>query len=100
MTKPGTRVIAIRNGEAGVIYYYGEGVYTGDFPKEDSLFPEIPNPRIDLDSGKVVWGCECWWGPAEYLRSKYPEPAFTWELVDIDADRAAHAAAKAARSSE
>ncbi len=20
------------------------------------------NPRIRLDNGTVVWGCECWWG--------------------------------------
>jgi hypothetical protein len=19
------------------------------------------NPRLDLDGGRVVWGCECWW---------------------------------------
>jgi len=19
------------------------------------------NPKIVLDSGKVVWGCQCWW---------------------------------------
>lgn len=21
------------------------------------------NPKIKLDTGEVVWGCECWWGP-------------------------------------
>lgn len=21
------------------------------------------NPKIILDDGEVVWGCECWWGP-------------------------------------
>ena len=20
------------------------------------------NPRLKLDNGEVVWGCECWWG--------------------------------------
>lgn len=23
------------------------------------------NPKIVLDNGDVVWGCECWWGPEE-----------------------------------
>lgn len=23
------------------------------------------NPCIELDDGGVVWGCECWWAPAE-----------------------------------
>jgi len=23
------------------------------------------NPKIRLDSGGVVWGCECWWGEAD-----------------------------------
>lgn len=23
------------------------------------------NPRIRLDSGEIVWGCQCWWGPEE-----------------------------------
>lgn len=41
------------------------------------------NPRLDLDGGGVVWGCECWWMPeAEFdgfLRGRrvemVPEPA-------------------------
>lgn len=23
------------------------------------------NPQIRLDSGAIVWGCECWWGEAD-----------------------------------
>ena len=23
----------------------------------------IEDPKIILDDGEVVWGCECWWGP-------------------------------------
>lgn len=23
------------------------------------------NPRIRLDDGSVIWGAECWWGPAK-----------------------------------
>jgi hypothetical protein len=49
------------------IRLFGFGVYDGDFiPAEDVRFlgmgVPFENPRITLDSGDVVWGCECWWG--------------------------------------
>lgn len=28
------------------------------------------NPKILLDSGEVVWGCECWWGPEEEVKAE------------------------------
>jgi hypothetical protein len=27
------------------------------------------NPRLDLDGGRVVWGCECWWMSTERFES-------------------------------
>lgn len=27
------------------------------------------NPRLDLDGGGTVWGCECWWMPEEEFDS-------------------------------
>jgi len=27
------------------------------------------NPRLDLDDGSVVWGCECWWMPEAEFES-------------------------------
>lgn len=41
------------------------------------------NPRLDLDGGGTVWGCECWWMPEaefdKFLGSRtvveVPEPA-------------------------
>jgi hypothetical protein len=27
------------------------------------------NPKSLLDSGKVVWGCECWWGPEDQVKA-------------------------------
>jgi hypothetical protein len=31
----------------------------------DELLHEMSlNPKIVLDAGGVVWGCECWWGEA------------------------------------
>lgn len=28
------------------------------------------NPKIVLDSGEVVWGCECWWGPEDEIKEE------------------------------
>ncbi|TXS58823.1 hypothetical protein [Streptomyces sp. sk2.1] len=41
------------------------------------------NPRLDLDGGGTVWGCECWWMPEAEFDKRYskhsvvvvPEPA-------------------------
>lgn len=28
------------------------------------------NPRIRLDDGRIVWGCECWWGAVEIVEKR------------------------------
>ena len=77
-------MLAIRDGEDGKLFVYGEGTYVGDArPVDgtqtivgvvDDTFPDDwKNPRIELDSGDVVWGCQCWWGPVEQLRKRYGE---------------------------
>ena len=71
MQKTGERVGAILGSkEDGSIDFFGYGVYEGDFvPTEAVGFMadiarevEHTNPRIRLDDGQVVYGCECWWG--------------------------------------
>lgn len=82
--------------------FLGYGVYEGDFDcaimrktlavsareigememaeqLESGEFPYM-NPRILLDSGERVWGCECWWGPRKAFEDngyakKYGLPA-------------------------
>lgn len=67
----GTRVAAVAHSDNESIHLFGFGTYDGDhIPPEDVFFmgaPRFPhpNPKITLDGGKVVWGCECWWGPEE-----------------------------------
>jgi len=70
----GIRVGAILSADAESVRLLGYGTYLGDFvPEDDDVgifgvsFKELgrKNPRILLDSGDVVWGCECWWGPEE-----------------------------------
>jgi len=78
-------VIAISSAKEGVVKHFGHGVYAGDFKLPDDAggfnFGQ-ENPRIDLDDGKTVWGCECWWGDEEKTQERYSD--WTWELVDIE----------------
>lgn len=94
MHKPGMRVAALMdsNPKTKKIRMFGYGEYVGDeVPGSDSVgFASllhnsgIKNPKIVLDNGQVVWGCECWWGPADGFEKKYPTPLWTIEMVDID----------------
>lgn len=88
--KPGTRVGAILDADEEKVRFLGYGVYQGDYVPEDpaiTLFQvsmkrlQIKNPRILLDSGKEVWGCECWWGPEDRIRQSIGDRAV--EIVDI-----------------
>lgn len=89
-TEIGSKVIALLEASKGIVRSFGEGTYAGDFP----LPPEAggfnlgqENPRIDLDNGKTVWGCECWWGPSDKVKARFPSD-WKWETVDIDEHRA------------
>ncbi len=56
----GDRVGAILSSNSEVVNFLGYGKYDGDI---DHPYLGFPNPRITLDNGDTVWGCECWWGP-------------------------------------
>jgi hypothetical protein len=58
-TKVGDRVFAIRNADDQTVYMFGRGVYQGRQPC--ARMDGYDNPKILLDDGNVVWGCECWW---------------------------------------
>lgn len=70
--------MAIRNADETHAYIFGVGKYEGDeVPPADTggfgrLLHEsgIPNPKLVLDNGDVVWGCECWWGPEDASRDR------------------------------
>lgn len=66
----GQRVGAIVSKKESTIEMFGYGVYLGDkIPESDNVkmfgvsLKELghKNPCIQLDSGKKVYGCECWW---------------------------------------
>lgn len=78
MAQIGTRVGAILSADDKNVYLLGYGVYEADeIPSTDAVGmgemlreAKIPNPKIKLDNGKVVWGCECWWGPEEKVKAQ------------------------------
>ena len=97
MVPVGSRVGAIidANPETKVVRLCGYGVYEGNETPPDNaggvaLFAKLfgmGNPKIKLDNGKIVWGCECWWASEEKIKAeieKYKEAGFTIEEVDID----------------
>lgn len=86
--KEGARVGAIHcSNKDGTIQFFGYGVYEGDQTPDDnvlifgSTFKELKetvggdfattykNPRIKLDSGAYVFGCECWWASEEKVQA-------------------------------
>lgn len=102
MYKPGCRVGVIFGSDEKVVEFLGYGVYEGDFVPENAVgaiaemakrYTGHGNPRIRLDNGKVVWGCECWWGSEEAVNKKIEQmKAGGYEIkeVDIDEIRAAY----------
>ena len=79
------RVIAIQSTEDGVVYSYGEGEMIKnqipDIPPFNTL--KIENPCIKLDSGKYIWGFQCWWGEKEKVITKFGN---NHVIVDIEED--------------
>lgn len=71
----GDRVGAILSADAEEVHFLGYGIYAGEeVPPEGPGFLGMlhtlgrSNPKIILDDGKVVWGCECWWGSEVDIR--------------------------------
>lgn len=76
----GNKVGAIVSGdpETKVVYFLGYGIYEGDqVPPKGVTFLGLDlselghtNPKIVLDSGEVVWGCQVWWGPEAAVQKR------------------------------
>lgn len=74
----GDRVGAIRNADDTTVYLFGYGTYQGEeIPPKGTVGAfgidlgevGIRNPKILLDDGNVVWGCQCWWGPENKIKA-------------------------------
>ena len=73
MVKKGDRVGAIQSIGDDTVYFFGYGAYQGESipPKEvGGLNFGFPVPEIKLDTGIIVYGCECWWGSEEYIQKE------------------------------
>lgn len=89
MRVKGDRVGAILSSKNGVVKFIGYGKYVGDtIPKEAVGFMAMAlkesktvNPKIELDSGKVVYGCECWWGSESKVKEILDNSK---EIVNVD----------------
>ena len=69
------RVTAIRSLKGGILETYGSGILMERQVPDISPFKEVglKNPCIKLDTGKYVWGYECWWGEEEKFDNKYKD---------------------------
>lgn len=94
MAAVGDRVGALMSAGEGVVKVFGFGVRVEDKvpPANAGGFGAVlhqagaTNPCLKLDSGKEVFGCECWWGPEDAIKRKFED--CTFEEVDIDEARA------------
>ena len=66
--KIGTRVTAISHTKDNKVYIFGYGKYLGEKPCE--LLGGIKNPCIELDNGKLIYGCQCWWGETNRVQDE------------------------------
>ena len=87
----GDRVGAILKGDRATVHLFGYGIYTGErIPHQDlgvRLFGapmDNENPCIILDSGKEVYGCECWWGPEARIK----EITAGKRVIEVDIEEA------------
>jgi len=94
MTK-GERVGVIFGRDGSTVSFLGYGIYEGEevphtavgFLVAGMIQANRKNPKILLDSGKLVWGCECWWGPEDKIiqrLDRWRDEGF--EIVDVDID--------------
>lgn len=69
--KKGDRVGAVASVNGNIVELFGYGTYEGEeIPPPDIAggFVTTPNPKIKLDNGDILWGCECWWSPEDILK--------------------------------
>ena len=105
-TEIGERVIALMAVEGKIVRSFGEGVYLGPQVPDASLpgmagvmgQHHIPNPAIKLDSGEMVYGCECWWGPVDKVKEKYADHG--WREESITKEREALPGEKPAQTKQ
>jgi hypothetical protein len=79
------KVTAIESIKDGICRSYGEGEYIGDKEPNGGWMKDtgIKNPCIKLDSGKYVWGFQCWWGATDKFNEKYKNSIKETIIVEV-----------------
>ena len=85
MTKVGDRVGAMLSSRDGIVMMLGYGVRLEDeVPPDDIGWMgseiQLKNPCLQLDSGVKVYGCECWWGSEDSVKTRLEH----CEIVNVD----------------
>ncbi len=83
-----TAAICMKDGKALIA---GHGNYVGDVvppPGVALMGIELhamgrANPKIELDNGNVIWGCQCWWGSEEAMAEKLEGH----EIIELTSDQ-------------
>lgn len=100
----GDRVGAVLSASKGTVHYLGDGTYLGDLQPpvgpfgmtrddatqlwvsmgatDEEIHGMLSNPCIQLDSGRYVWGFQCWWGSIDVIKERFDG----WEFVDAEVD--------------
>lgn len=80
-----SKVIAIESFKDGLLREYGEGILVEDQIPDEPFFRqnEIVNPCIKLDTGKYIWGFQCWWAKTEVFNEKYGKYIKERQTVDV-----------------
>lgn len=96
----GERVGAILKADKEQVWFLGFGVYEGwklPPPELGVTFMGFPaeheSPQIRLDSGDLVFGCECWWGGEAAVGKQLDGKT----VIETDIKRARQEAADKAR---
>lgn len=98
------RVGAVLSQVGETVFFLGYGEYKGeetppatavmgkDCPADivaeyEKLAKEsnFKNPKVLLDNGATVWGCQCWWGPEDQIRNMLEGK--TVVLVDVEGNK-------------
>lgn len=72
----GERIGALLSGDSKSVKLIGFGIYAGDEvpPADAGGMAEalnecgVTSPKLILDDGQIVWGCECWWDTESEIR--------------------------------
>jgi hypothetical protein len=75
---PGDRIGVLHSACGETVMLYGFGVYEGDgIPSPEVFIPGIGPacelgmkvPKLRLDDGTIIWGCECRWTDEETVQN-------------------------------